>query len=120
MILGALAQDDQASFRQGGGKNFILGFLKGSLGEEYSSVEDWITNFDALFNDIKTIIESNRSNAVDWTVLIAQIGSIIYDIIDSVKLWKQLPGKVAEVFKNWIGKLKTPRDIARVIKKMLL
>ena len=119
MVLWA-AQDERGDFNNGGAANFVQGFLKGAFGEDYGQIEEWVTNFDNLFNDIKAILGSGSNEKIDWMVLIVQIGSIAWDLIDAVKSWRNMPGKVADVFRSWVAKIKSPRDIARVVKNATL
>ena len=94
---------------------FIQGFLKGALGEDFGDIEACMGNADSLIHDIESIIKSIGSGKIDWMDLVIHIGALIKDVPDAIKNCKSLPSKITDTFKAWISKIKNPFNIIKII-----
>ena len=115
ILVSTYAHDERLEVGPKDAAQFIQGFLKGAMGEDFGDIEGCMTNADSIIHSIEAIIKAVSGGKIDWMDVVIHIGALIHDIPDAIKNCKSLPSKIVTTLKAWGNKIKNPLNIIKII-----
>ena len=113
LLASTFAQEERLQVGPKDLAQFVQGFLKGSMGEDFGDIETCMTNADSIIHSIEAIVKAIAGK--DLKDIIIHVFALIHDIPEGIKNCKQLPSKIKDTFKAWASKIANPFTLVKII-----